>query len=472
MSRPWRYSLLAVVTIAMWPAAARAEELPLATSESVPVASPTTVQLEASVAGMTEMTFAISSNPASGSLGEISSAICAPTATGGSDCTATVTYTPNACTSGPDSFAYVAINTATMAASEPATVALTQGAPAPSPDAPSLPATAAVSAGAPFSVGAAGVAAGATVEYGDGSGAQTLAAAAGGTAVLRHSYAAEGVYTATVTNHGACGTSSAASEEVSVVASGSLQVAAASAMPGTSTSITIPGATGLTAVLTSVPGDQPAAIFAATYAPANPLFEAASTSRQVLAGYDFRAIGVSGSDRAVVSFGFPDGGIPTAASLVYLDRSTESFVPVRSSGLVPDSYIVDIPDHTVSVVFDSSSRPSITELSGTRFALIAVPPALHDFALTPRCTTARGARSLRVHLVPTQRAALAIHVRRLAHVRTPARCPRRKHAIATRPGEEIFPLHRRLRAGVYQVTVVARNMHGTSRTSTKLTVVS
>src|SRR5690348_5711303 len=97
-----RYALLITALFALWPAVARAD-LPVASDQSLPVANPTAVTLEATVTGTTEMTFAIATSPARGSLGQISTPTCQPTGAGSTHCAATVTYTPNVCTSGPDS---------------------------------------------------------------------------------------------------------------------------------------------------------------------------------------------------------------------------------------------------------------------------------------------------------------------------------------------------------------------------------
>ena len=82
--------VLGLLGFALWPAAASAAA-PVAVDESVQIANPTTVPLEATTSGTTEMTFAIASNPTRGSLGQISSPTCQPTQTGGTDCKATVT---------------------------------------------------------------------------------------------------------------------------------------------------------------------------------------------------------------------------------------------------------------------------------------------------------------------------------------------------------------------------------------------
>src|SRR5579862_37513 len=197
---------LALLGLALLWASAASADAPVAMSESARIANPTTVQLEATAAGETEMTFAIATGPALGSLGQVSSPTCQPTGTGGTDCTATVAYTPNQCTNGPDSFTYTATDLASTTTSSPATVTLAPGPDAPSaPPAPSLLATAAATAGATFTATVRSALAGASVDYGDGGGSQALSVDSSGDAPLSHVYAAEGTYTLTATNHGSCG---------------------------------------------------------------------------------------------------------------------------------------------------------------------------------------------------------------------------------------------------------------------------
>jgi hypothetical protein len=465
-----RCALLTTAIIALSAAVARAAE-PVASDQTVAVSNPTTVWLQATVSATTEMTFAIASTPARGSLGQISTPSCQPTETGGTRCQATVNYTPNVCTSGPDTFTYTATDTATKTTSSPATISLTQGAPpATPPPRPSLAPSAAASAGAPFSAAASGAASGATADYGDGSGAQSLPVDSTGNAGLRHTYAAEGTYTLTVTNPGACGTSAAASERVDVVAAGALALTSAMAPPGGSASIALRGAIGLTATLVAATTDRSATILGATYSATSPQFAVAAGNGQVLALYDVRVIDVSSSDSATVSFSFPDGGIPTAASVVYFDPRTKTFLPVRPSTLVANSLGIDVARQRVTVVFDRSSQPSITDIVGTRFALIAAPPAISALAVTPRCVTTRAVTSLRLHLTVSEKAALEIRVRRRAAARPPARCRGRKPPTATRAGHRTLRLPVRLRAGIYEVTVTARNIHGRSHATTSFAV--
>jgi hypothetical protein len=456
-------ALLVLLAFALFPAAASADA-PAAMDESAEIATPTTVPLEATATGSTEITFAIATGPAHGSLGQISSPTCQPTGSGSTDCKATVTYTPDQCSNGPDSFTYTATASATTATSNPANVTLSPGPAAPAPPAPTLAQTGATSAGVPFTGSAQGTLPGATVDYGDGSGIQPLSVDSSGDAPLSHVYGAEGTYTLTVTNYGSCGTTATASARIDVLSPGAAGLAFANAPPGGTATITLPGATSLTATLTASPADAGPGpgLVGAIYPDTNPLFGLAGPAGQVLAGYDIRAIDVSTADAVVVTFSYPDGGVPTAASLRYFDPNTKTFVQVRPSTLVPDSLLIDAQNHRITLVIDRTSTPVITGLTGTRFAVVGEPPAISRLGVTPRCVAGAGVRSLRLRLRLSQRATLRIRVARRPGVRPPRRCGGHV-ASATPAGNRVLRLGRRLRPGVYTVSVSAHNIHGRSR---------
>jgi Bacterial Ig domain len=463
-ARSFAIAPFALFVFALWPAAASAAA-PVAIDESVQIANPTTVPLEATAPGETEMTFAIASNPTQGSLGQVSSPTCQPTGTGSTDCKATVTYTPNECANGPDSFTYTATDTATTTISSPATVTLgaDPNAAGPPPS-PTLPQTAVTTAGASFTGAVQGALAGATVDYGDNSGVQPLVVDPSGDAPLSHVYAAEGSYQLTATNYAACGLTAAASERIDVLPPGALRLSVATAPPGGSASITVAGPASLAATLTVSPSDQVpgAGIVGATYPATSPLFAPARPPGDVLAGYDVRSISASANDTAVVTFSYADGGVITAPTLLFFDRSTDTFVPVRASTLVPNSLVVDAVHRRITIVFDNTSLPKLTDLTGTPFAVIARPPAIGGLAVTPRCVAPRAVRSLRLRLTLSQRATLQIRVHRLAGVRAPRRCGDHV-ARSTSPGDQVLRLAGHLRPGVYKVSVIARNIHGRSR---------
>ena len=459
----WASIALAALATALSPAAASAA-VPVATDESVAIGNPTTVPLEATVPGATEMSFAIASSPSRGTLGPISSPSCQPTGSGGTDCKATVIYTPNQCTNGPDSFTYTATNTATMETSGAANVTLSPGSSASGPPpAPSVPLTGAAVAGVAFGGTVQNALAGATVDYGDGSGAQPLAVDTGGGSPLSHVYGAEGSYTLTATNHGSCGMASAASERVDVLPAGGTGLATAAAAPGNTASVTVAGPTPLTATLTVSPTDPIAAfIAAAAYAAKSPLFALAGPAGPVVAAYDIRTLNASANDSAVVVFTYADGGVPTAASVLFFDPALNKFVPVHPSTLVANAVVNDVAHRQITIVLDRTSQPTITALTGTRFAVVGHVPAISRLAVTPRCASPTASGSLRLRFNLSQRATLAIRVRRSRRLREPRRC-RSFAGRVTPAGNRQVRIGRRLRPGVYTVQVLARNVHGRSR---------
>jgi Bacterial Ig domain len=472
-ARSFVIGLLALLAFALWPNAASAAA-PVAMDESVQIANPTMVPLEATTTGMTEMTFAIASNPTRGSLGQISSPTCQPTGTGSTGCKATVIYTPNQCTNGPDSFTYTAKDTATMVTSSPATVTLSPGPTASSsPPSPTLPQAGAATAGAVFTGVVRNALPGATVDFGDNTGAQPLVVDSSGNAPLFHAYAAEGSYVLTATNYGSCGMTATASERIDVLLPDALGLAVASVPPGGVARITVPGPASLTATLTVSPTDPApgAGIVGATYPATSPLFGLAGPAGEVLAAYDIRSISVSTNDSAVVTFTYPDGGVPTAASVRFFDRSTNTFVPFRASTLLHESLVIDVPHHRITLVIDRTSFPTITGLNGTRFAVVGRPPAISGLAVTPRCVARAAIRSLRLRLTLSQRATLQIHVHRRAGVRAPPRCGGHD-ARATPAGHRVLRLRGHLRPGVYRLSVLAHNVHGRSRVASASFVVA
>jgi hypothetical protein len=86
-----------------------------------------------------------------------------------------------------------------------------------------------------------------------------------------------------------------------------------------------------------------------------------------------RTFNVASGDTAVVTFSYnPDGRGPPI--LTFFDPATGNPQPVQGSALVADSYVVDPASHTVRVVFDSSSFPSLSNLTGTLFTLSVAAP--------------------------------------------------------------------------------------------------
>jgi hypothetical protein len=180
--------------------------------------------------------------------------------------------------------------------------------------------------------------------------------------------------------------------------------------------------------------------------------------------------------------------------LRWFERSSATWQPVQ--GMVT----VDLLRRVITLRLDATSAPSITQLTGTRFAAAArraVPPRT-SLTVAPRCLTPprRGAASLRLRVRLSQAARTTIRIQRRGN--SPARrvCPRgprRRPFVPGRFGPPrtfvrnlptgtrtlTLPLRRsgtparaavllrlpvlRLTPGTYQVTLVARNANGATR---------
>jgi hypothetical protein len=85
---------------------------------------------------------------------------------------------------------------------------------------------------------------------------------------------------------------------------------------------------------------------------------------------DYKVNNANSSAVAIVVFSFPAGtALPT---LAFFDTSTNTWEPVAGSTIVPNSYRVNTTNDTITVTFDSSSFPTITQLTGTVFT-VAIP---------------------------------------------------------------------------------------------------
>ncbi len=314
-----------------------------------------------------------------------------------------------------------------------------------------------------------GVESGDTVDYGDGSEPQALDVTAG-SAPLTHLYTSEASFRITVTKPGP----ESASTYAHVFLPGPLSQGIAFVAPGATGTLVIPG---VTATL-DVPASNPdgATILTATYAPSNPFFVDAGPTGSVLAGFDVRTVNAVGGKLVVVfSYTDPgDGSVPSLTSLRFFDRATGTFVPVAGSTAVPDSLVVDPVNHTITIVFDGTSLPSVTALTGTRFAVLGSPRI--DGLRAKRCV-ARGAKA-RLRFSLSQAATVRVRLQRRHSSRQRSRCPRprrpgrhRKVRLGGGPtSSKALPAGRAtiripsrgLRPGRYRVTLTAANGAGTS----------
>jgi hypothetical protein len=124
-------------------------------------------------------------------------------------------------------------------------------------------------------------------------------------------------------------------------------------------------------------GSQVLTLFVATYS-ANPQPDPLNG----LAFHDVRATGVDAAGRLVVTFHF-SGGNGQPVVLEFFDQDTGHYQPVVGSRLAPQSVIVDLTGETVTVVFDASSFPALTALSGTVFTIALTASVQSEATLTP-----------------------------------------------------------------------------------------
>jgi hypothetical protein len=451
---------------------AEAAATPYAESAAGTTKEGTPVELSLSGGSDLDVTvsFSIVSGPAHGTLGPIGAQDCSPSG-GGVNCTARVTYTPAPGFFGFDDFTY-AVDDGTGTANGAGSIDVRP--------APGLPDATFVNLGNTFSATASHLTPGATVDWGDGSPEGTLTVNPDGTAALTHTYLAEGTFTVAVTNHN--GPFDDTSTTLVFMT-----------LPGVSTStfgVVGPGETGtlslpnaLQATLTHDPaGATPAILYLALYGtnPGPPGSVDPSVPVGVVvasAVYDVRVTGAAGGDRLTVTYAIPPG--TALASLLFFNPVTNSFVPVNGSTVVPNSYSVDEAAHTVTVIFDQTSFPTLTRLGGTRFAVLGKmeAPRIDRLRVRHRCSTSseRGGPSLRISL--SQAASVHLSIQRRKGSRDRSRCRRHGHrrgrgaARFERPrrvsqrlpaGSSTISRRLRLGPGSYRVTVTASNANGTS----------
>ena len=133
---------------------------------------------------------------------------------------------------------------------------------------------------------------------------------------------------------------------------------------------------GLTsAIVESNVGRDGAALFMAHYGN-NPTSGTVSNLAATTTFYDLRVTGLGADARLTATFSFPSGATGSSVALSIFDPATNSFVSVRGSKLVPNSYVVDPVARTIRVTFDRSSLPMLTSLTGTVFSVsVSAPPA-------------------------------------------------------------------------------------------------
>ena len=153
---------------------------------------------------------------------------------------------------------------------------------------------------------------------------------------------------------------------------GALGVALGTVAPGATATVGLPG---VSASLAAAPSDQGSvAVATATYAPTHPAFVAAGPQGLVLAAFDVRAVGAGPGDTLVVRFSYAQIAGNPEPTLEFFDPVSNGYVPVRGSALATNSLVIDTANHTITAVLDRTSAPALTNLTGTRFAVVAGMP--------------------------------------------------------------------------------------------------
>jgi hypothetical protein len=449
-------ALIAVLASLVLAPAAQAAPVADDVSASTPAAVPVVVTLSAAEAfDSPTFTFEIVQAPAHGQLGAISAPSCTYPS-GQTHCTATVEYRPDYGFRGQDQFEYQASYGSTTSAPATVTVDVTGELPA----APGVAASYVATVGAAWVAQATGVGAGATIDYGDGSGLQPLPAGADGTAALAHSYAAEGDYLLRVTNYGPAGQSSSQGF-VRVLPPGAASLAQLQVPPGQGGTLLVdPGApTSLSATLVSGGGGSGVSLVGGTY-PSGGILFSGGPAGAFLAGYDLRALGTGADDRLSVVFSYPASELPPDSALYFYDPGSGAFRPVVGSVLASPSMVIDPIAHQITVIFDRTSTPTLTALTGTRLVvLLHGAPRLKLRGLSTRRLHADRRGRLELDLLLSQRAVVRISIFGIHTRRRPQTFLR---TVAGGRQHLFLPL--RLQAARYRIQLNAQAAGGRSPT--------
>ncbi len=206
------------------------------------------------------------------------------------------------------------------------------------------------------------------VLYGDGTAVQSLTINQDGTFTLVHNYAKEGSYEVTVSvadGHGGIGLTSVLANVVLV----GIGVPGVSVAGTNGTGTAMAQTNGISATLhtslgkqsfilvSEVPTDVSTGLLSPSTKASNPT---------ISFSYDVRAIGVDDSDYVTVTFSF--SGTNPVLKFVDANGQLETIRASRdpSKGV---TFSIDTANHTVTVVFDNTSTPEITELTGTVFTI-------------------------------------------------------------------------------------------------------
>jgi parallel beta-helix repeat protein len=237
----------------------------------------------------------------------------------------------------------------------------------------------------------------AVVDYGDGSGPVPLALAANHSFTLAHLYAQEGNFQVSVRVADSEGLEGSASFLVAtyVVGINLGQVGVGLAAPGQSVTVS---AQGITAILFRSERDTGPGGLLVVPVPVTVARGLSATSpggrSTVSAAYDVRGINLTDADTAVVVFAYPGGGVGLPV-LRYFDPARDAFLPVQGSTRAPATPSIDQANRLISVVFDSTSRPALTSLTGTVFTVsVALPVEVASLATPPASSAVQSATGL------------------------------------------------------------------------------
>ncbi len=216
----------------------------------------------------------------------------------------------------------------------------------------------------------------ATVNFGDGTGQQNLPFNPDHTFSLSHTYGREGSFTVTVSVNDGHNNVGVASLLANVLLAG-INTPSAS-VAGTNGGTTATAATtGISATLTTgAPADSFIIVSVVPIDVARNLVPASSLPANTVldSSYDIRAVNVNDRDSATVTFSYSASDPNPVLDFVDTDGMLK---PVQGSSDPTKgvTYFVNAANHTITVVFDSTSKPAITAFQGTVFAVSVGAPA-------------------------------------------------------------------------------------------------
>jgi hypothetical protein len=217
------------------------------------------------------------------------------------------------------------------------------------------------------------------VDYGDGSAVQTVPYDQNNQFTLSHTYQKDGSFLVTVTATNGHGAVASTQFFADVLLPGVVVATKDGVSPGTTSTISFAGAV---VTLTHDAGTGQLAFIIVAAVPTTslgtlPNTDALTNGTVQVTSFDVRAIDVTPSDVAIVTFHYdaPNDATPT---LTFFDQSTQTMVPVDSS-----LFLVDTQAHTITLLLDGHSFPRLVRTRGTVFSIAVPLPQLAPAALDP-----------------------------------------------------------------------------------------